>query len=291
MSLYANLRYAAVGGGLRAEPYLIEGDGRVATPAMTALTAAQAARRVAGRTVVFTIHGFNVSYDRGLRSLALLEDKLVPRLPASFLMVGVLWPGDFAIPVINYPGEWRDAVNGGQALARFANTTLKGAADFCFLSHSLGGRLALEAVANLDRKAARVCLTAAATDNDCLVDPYDVSAANSGRLTYLASKKDKVLRLAYPVGDWAGDIFAGDDDNAFRGALGRYGAKWPRQYDRPQNVGGFQVDPDLGFDHGNYFPPGKFNEPQEDSHEQVARFAAEFLKGGSPSWPLVGPYP
>ena len=283
MSLYVNLRYGAVGGGLRTDPYLIEGDGRVGRPVMTSLTAAQAAARVAGRTVVFTVHGFNVSYDSGLRSLARMEDLLATHLPSNFLMVGVLWPGDFIIPAINYPGEWRDAVNGGKALARFANTTLRGAADFCFLSHSLGGRLVLEAVAGLERRAARVCLTASATDDDCLESPYGVTVANSRALTYLASKQDMVLRLAYPIGDWAGDVFLGDKDDALRGALGRYGAKSPRTH-QPK-AWGFKVDDGLKYGHGSYFPPGKASEAAKPSHGDVARFAANFLTGGAPAWP------
>ena len=285
MSLYLNLRYGAVGGGLRTEPYLIEGDGRVARPLMVSLSAGQAAERVAGRTLVFTVHGFNVSYDSGLRSLARLEDRLAAHLPANFLMIGVLWPGDFIVPAINYPGEWRDAVNGGRALARFANTTLRGAADVCFLSHSLGGRLALEAAAGLNRKAARVCLTAPATDNDCLESPYDTAVANSGQLTYLASMKDMVLKLAYPIGDWAGDLFMGDDDDALRGALGRFGAKWPRTH-KP-TAWGFKVADSLKYGHGSYFPPGKASATTEPSHEAVARFAATFLKGGAPVWPAA----
>jgi hypothetical protein len=281
MSLYVNLRYGAVGGGLRTDPYLIEGDGRVAKPKMAALDSREAARRVAGRTLVFTVHGFNVSYDKGLRSLARLEDALA--LPPNFLCVGVLWPGDFFIPAINYPGEWRDAVNGGKALARFANTTLSGASDVCFLSHSLGGRLALEAVAGLNRKAARVCLTAAATDDDCLEKPYDVAVANSGLLTYLASKKDMVLKLAYPIGDWAGDVFFGDDDSALRGALGRNGARWPRTH-RP-TAWGLTVPDSPKYDHGNYFPPSAPRDVIEARQKAVARFAADFLTGGSPIWP------
>lgn len=286
MSLYVNLRYGAVGGGLRTDPYLIEGDGTVATPRMKSLAQAEAARRVAGRTVVFAVHGFNVSYDSGLRSLGRLEAALRAQgLPESFLVIGVLWPGDFVIPAINYPGEWRDAVKGGQALARFANTTLNSANAFCFLSHSLGGRLALEAVAGLDRKATRVCLTAPATDNDCLEDPYDVSVANSEQLTYLASMKDMVLKLAYPVGDWAGDIFLGDDDGALRGALGRHGARWPRT--RKPAAFGFTVADQPAYGHGSYFPPGSPGQVLAASHGDVAKFLVSFLKGEKPSWSPV----
>jgi hypothetical protein len=285
MSLYLNLRYESVGGPLRKDPYLIEGDGTAAKPLMRSLSNSEAAQRVAGRTVVFTVHGFNVSYVSGLCSLARLEKKLAPLLPPQFLMVGVLWPGDFIIPAINYPGEWRDAVNGGKAVARFANTALGGAADFCFLSHSMGGRLTLEAVAGLKRKASRVCLTAAATDADCLEWPYGKTVSNSGQLTYLASKEDMVLKLAYPIGDWAGHVFFGDKDDDMSGALGRYGARWPRT--RRPTAWGVTVPNDLKYDHGNYFPPGKASIPDKPSQEQVARFAARFLAGGPASWPPV----
>jgi len=285
MSLYVNMRYDSVGGPLRKDPYLIEGDGLAAKPLMKSLSNSEAAQRVAGRTVVFTVHGFNVSYAGGLCSLARLEQKLVPLLPPHFLMVGVLWPGDFIIPAINYPGEWRDAVKGGQALARFADNVLNGAADFCFLSHSLGGRLTLEAVAALKRKASRVCLTAAAADADSLEWPYSATVTNSGQVTWLASKEDMVLKLAYPIGDWAGHVFFGDKDDDLAGALGRYGAKWPRTHN--PKARGLTVPDALKYDHGNYFPPGKASIPDKPSQEMVAKFAASFLKGGPPLWPPV----
>ena len=285
MSLYVNMRYESVGGPLRKDPYLIEGDGLAAKPLMKSLSNSEAAQRVAGRTVVFTVHGFNVSYVGGLCSLARLEKKLVPLLPPHFLMVGVLWPGDFIIPAINYPGEWRDAVNGGKALAKFADTVLNGAADFCFLSHSLGGRLTLEAVAALKRKASRVCLTAAAADADSLEWPYSATVTNSGQVTWLASLEDMVLKLAYPIGDWAGHVFFGDKDDDLAGALGRYGGKWPRTH-KP-TARGFTVADALKYDHGNYFPSGKASIPDKPSQEMVAKFAANFLKGDAPLWPPV----
>lgn len=183
MTLYVTLRSGAGGRDLAPSARVIESPGVGPNPSVRFLSDLEAAKTAAGRTVVFMIHGFNVTYAKGLRSLALLDGRLRQLLPAHFLPVGVLWPGDAVIPVINYPGEWRDAVRSGRLLARYANTVLGAAEDICFLSHSLGGRLALEAVANLDRKAARVCLTAAATDDDCLEAPYDVSLRNSGRLT------------------------------------------------------------------------------------------------------------
>ena len=291
MTLYVTTR---AGGGSRSmakAARLIEGDGRLKAPGVRFLDDVEIARKVAGKTVVFTIHGFNVSYDSGLRSLARLEDALARRLPGNYLVVGVLWPGDFIVPAINYPGEWRDAVDSGRLLAQFVNAKMRGAADVCFLSHSLGGRLALEAVAHLDRKATHVCLTAAATDNDCLEDPYDVSVANSDQMTYLASKKDVVLKLAYPIGDWAGDVFVGDDDSALRGALGRHGARWPRT--GTETVKGQRLPDSAKYGHGSYFPSGDFKDdpagPKSASSDVVARFAAYFFTRGARAWPPPSP--
>ncbi|MET0294196.1 MAG: alpha/beta hydrolase, partial [Phenylobacterium sp.] len=164
MTLYLNMRQGAVGGAL-VEPYLLSGDGMGPKPALRALDNRAAAELVQGRTVVFAVHGFNVSYEKGVRSLAKLERAMA--LPADHVVMGVLWPGDYWIPAINYPVEWQDAVRGGQALARYADTVLKGAQGFSFFSHSLGGRLTLEAAAHLRRRLVRVCLAAPATDDDC----------------------------------------------------------------------------------------------------------------------------
>jgi len=283
VTLYVTLRSGAGGRDLAPSARVIESPGVGPNPSVRFLSDLEAAKTAAGRTVVFMIHGFNVTYAKGLRSLALLDGRLRQLLPAHFLPVGVLWPGDAVIPVINYPGEWRDAVRSGRLLARYANTVLGAAEDICFLSHSLGGRLALEAVANLDRKAARVCLTAAATDDDCLEAPYDVSLRNSGRLTYVASRKDIVLRLAYPIGDWFGDVFLGDRDSPVRGALGRYGPRWSRP--AAPSVPGVKLGDGLKYDHGDYFPPGEAGADLTERQARVAAFAATFLAGGAVAWP------
>ena len=264
------------------EAVLMQGDGKAATLSLARPPLAEIPGLVSGKTVVFAVHGFNVGFESGVRSFALLHDALQKRLP-GYVLVGVLWPGDFVVPAINYPGEWRDAAESGRLIAAFCNQYLDQAADICFLSHSLGGRVTLEAVANLDRPAASVCLTAAATDDDCLEDPYDLAVENSGRMTYLASRKDVVLKLAYPIGDWAGDLFFGDRDKAFRGALGRNGAKWPKT--KAETVKGLILANDPPYGHGSYFPTGEAGGKASDSSLKVARFAAAFFKEGRTVWP------
>lgn len=277
MTLYLNMRQGAVGGAL-IEPYVLSGDGLAAKPTLRTLDHRAAAERVQGRTVVFAVHGFNVSYEKGVRSLAKLEKALA--LPSDHVFMGVLWPGDYWIPAINYPAEWQDAVQGGQHLARYADAVLKDAQGFSFFSHSLGGRLALEAASHLRRRLVRVCLAAPATDDDCLERPYDVAVRNAERLTWLASKKDNVLRIAYRLGDWAGDLFFGDDDAPGSGALGWHGARWRGS----PTAFGVQIPKEQKFDHGDYFPPSDMAGVIKPTQAKAIAYARTFLLGGSPSW-------
>ncbi|MDG2520002.1 alpha/beta fold hydrolase [Caulobacter segnis] len=264
MTLYLNLR--------ESQPQMMSGDGG---PGARLIADEAVNGEIRGRTVVFGVHGFNVRYKSGLRSLARLDAAL--KLPQSHVFIGVLWPGDFWVPVINYPAEWEDAVKGGQALARYAQARMASAPRFAFVSHSLGGRLALEAAAHLpDDRVGRVCLMAAATDDNCLERPYDVSLRKAQKLTGLASRKDKVLAVAYPLGDFAGDLLFRDKDSPFRGALGRYG---PR-FKTPNWV---RIENREGFTHSDYFPPGDTT-PLKPTQGKAIRYARDFLLSDEPGW-------
>ena len=103
-----------------------------ATPIlMSAIGEAASSRRV-----VFVSHGFNVPWERGIISAARMHSDLrgqnVPfPLGADSLFVGVLWPGDWWIPAINYPTEAEDAVNSGRRLAAAINLHFRGARRDC----------------------------------------------------------------------------------------------------------------------------------------------------------------
>ncbi len=133
--------------------------------------------RFAGRNILFAAHGFNVSQLEGPCSLGLLGSYL--NLPSLDVFVGVLWPGDSVVPIIDYPFEGNVAQDCGGRLATFCNQACAKAQSLSFVSHSLGARLVLEAVARLDRKAQSVCLTAAAINRDCLVSEYSNAAGNA----------------------------------------------------------------------------------------------------------------
>lgn len=277
MTLYANFRTSAVGGSIVDEPYVLEGDGIADPVALRTLGWTIPRERVAGREVVFAVHGFNVSYAQGVHVLAALERDLA--LAPHFLFVGVLWPGDWWIPVVNYPAEAGDAVRCGQRLARFANQALGSAAAVSFVSHSLGGRLVLEAVKNLDRSAREVCVTAAAVDDDCLsTAQYTGARMNARRTSVLASTRDLVLRLAYPVGDFLSDVFY-DDDSPWRKALGYHGPR-PEPLD---SVAHAQIAPGDEVGHLDYFPPAAGAPSQKTRH--VEGFVREALSGTAHVWP------
>jgi len=278
VTFFLDFRTDAVGGGILDEPRVLEGDGLVDPPPLRSLGLTLPSDRIAGREVVFATHGFNVSRKAGIHALARLEHDL--NLPPTFVFVGVLWPGDWWIPAVNYPAEAGDAVRCGRLLAKFVNTTLSGASGVSLVSHSLGGRLVLEAVTRLDRPAREVCVIAAAVDDDCLTSSqYEGACSNARRISVLASKSDKVLRLAYPAGDFLSDIFFHDDDNPNRKALGYHGP-----HPRAEGVLHAQIRDDARYNHSDYFPPSDLGQPVAKQNLPEA-FIAETLLDRPHTWP------
>lgn len=278
MTLFLNFRTRSVAGDVLADPYLLEGDGLADRPALRSLEWLTVPARFAGRHVVFATHGFNVSYVAGVHALAELERAL--QLDSRFVVVGVLWPGDWWIPVVNYPAEASDAVRCGQRLARFVDDWLAGASAVSFVSHSLGARLVLEAAQGIRRRARQVCVMAAAADDDCLFGPqYAAACRNADRVTVLASRKDVVLKIAYPVGDFVSDVLLRDDDSPWRAALGYHG---PRPMQPVAGVVPAQIPDAQGYNHGDYLPPlgaapGRWSRP--------AQFVRECLLDVPHPWP------
>ena len=259
MTLYLNFRSRTIAGSV-VDARVMDGDGTAMPPALRLIPEVEVPGRFAGRSILFAVHGFNVPQQPGACALGNLEAYLTQSgvLRPSNLFVGVLWPGDYWIPAINYPFEGNDAIACGQRLAAFCNRWLDAAPAISFISHSLGARLVLEAVANMRQRAHLVCLAAAAINRDCLGAQYAVAAENADSIAVLASRQDLVLRLAYPVGDMISDIL-NPDHAMFRGALGRNGpalpapphARLPWQIpdqDSPAHRG--------NFGHGDYLPPG-----------------------------------
>lgn len=234
----------------------------------------------AGRHVILAIHGFNVSRPKGVRSLARLESGL--RLTNDQLFFGVLWPGDFWLPVVNYPAESGDAAASGLFLAQYLNMWMSRAASISFISHSLGARVLLEAVKGLARPAREVVVTAGAVDDNCLAGQYAAARANAGRVSVLSSAKDRVLGLAYPLGDFVSDIFWRDKDSPWHGALGLHG---PNPAEVFPQVTPRQIPKEPPYDHGDYFPPSDFPLRSPRSPKPKWERSADYMQRAVNGWP------
>lgn len=206
---------------------------------------------ISGKNLLFTTHGFNVSYQDGACSLGLLDSYL--SLASPHLFIGMLWPGDSWLPVVDYPFEGDVALDCGKRLATFCNSQCGSAQSVSFLSHSLGARLVLEAITHLNRKSQSVCLTAAAINRDCLTTEYFGAASDSAVISILASHEDYVLKIAFPIGDPFADLLH-DDHTPFQRALGSDGPPTPtlRQIRYP-----WQIPDRCNFGHGDYLPPNQ----------------------------------
>jgi hypothetical protein len=281
MTLYLNFRSQGVGGAV-IEPYVLEGNGVAAPPALRAISSVEFAPRTADKHVLFAAHGFNVSYEYGARSLGQLEPQL--GLSASEIYLGVLWPGDYWLPVVNYPFEGGVAMDCGRRLAEFCDRWLTRAQSISFISHSLGARVILEAVKNLTRRARVVCLAAAAINRDCLETEYAAAASNADSISILASHEDWVLKVAFQIGDPISDLLH-DDHTLFEKALGYDGPPTPAP---PPIRSPWQIPDACGYGHGDYLPPGDQIQPPpppDPKWPRAAAFMARAFHGQPQTWP------
>ena len=278
MTLFVNLRagpYGAV-----CTPYVLSGDALAEPQAMISVAWNTVPVLMRGKTVFLAAHGFNVSYQSGLRSLARLEAAIAPGAGEVFL--GVLWPGDWIVPAINYPVEDGVASQAGALLGAFMNRWLASARSVCMLSHSLGARVVLAAIKASRRRITRACITAGAVNAGCLEEEFAAAAANCDSLVTLSSRADRVLEFAYPPGDLLADVLDPDHPPC-ETALGRAGPNLPF----PSFVRPYEIEDSAGYDHSDYFPPGTPDGSPLDivKWKQSAQFISAALRGRSPSWP------
>lgn len=280
MTLFLNFRTRSAGGAVNTNPQLYDGLGDRTQPGWTLIPQARLRATFAGKSILFGVHGFNVTQLNGAVSFGLLDHHLGLSDPNIF--VGVLWPGDSVIPVIDYPFEGNVAIDCGQRLAAFCNEFCDTAQALSFVSHSLGARLVLEAVSALNRKASTLCLTAAAINRDCLTAEYAAAANNCEQISILASREDKVLKLAFPIGDPL-SLLLHADHSPFQVALGAEGPPTPalRQVRQPWQIGDSEQTGG-NYDHGDYLPP---NTPRK--WPSVADFIKRAFLEQAQIWPVA----
>jgi len=282
MTYFINLRAGPF--GAVCSPYVLSGDALTADPQLTAVQSTSVPYLTKGKNVLLAAHGFNVSYVQGVWSLQHLETALAID-PDKEVFFGVLWPGDWVVPAVNYPFEDGVASHAGKLLGGFCNSYLTGANSLSMLSHSLGARVILDAIKASQQRIRLACITAGAVNNDCLREEYAQAAANCDAFRTLSSRQDLVLELAYPPGDLLADALD-PDHPPFEPALGRCGPAKPL----PANVMAREIAPSPPYNHGNYFPPEAWTDPplipagQPDWRNAVSFMAAAF-RGATPAWP------
>lgn len=231
--------------------------------------------------VTLAIHGFNVTRPSGRQSLGDFAAAL-EGAQARGPVVCVLWPGDASLgplSFLSYPLEGNDADDTAAALADWVNRHLRDDTTIAVVSHSLGARVALGALARVDRRRfglREVCVMAAAVDDASVSDPglYRPVADRVTSVSVLASRRDRVLQWAYPAGDLVQALLFFWKD-APGGALGRHGPRPFRQWPVPDDIATTIIPDDRNAGHGDYL----FSPVPNDNQRRAAAFADHVLGG------------
>jgi hypothetical protein len=281
MTLFLNFRVSAVAGAV-VDPYLLEGDGTTSPPSLAVVDWARVPSIIGGKNLLFAAHGFNVNYQQGAYSLGSLGQRLAFDSPNLF--IGILWPGDAWIPVIDYPFEGDVAIDCGQRLAGFCESWCAQAQSLSFASHSLGARVILEAIGDLRVTARLACVTAGAVNRDCFDAEYSGLLRNVRDIRCLSSHKDDVLKLAFAIGDPFADLLH-DDHTPFRAALGDDGpsAPTPDEVTTP-----WQIPDQQCYGHGDYLPSANATPPTSGEPPKWTR-VSDFVRNAFLNLPQTWP--
>jgi len=227
--------------------------------------------------ITFLVHGYNVDRPQGRNSLLRLAQSLPSA--ADGAVVAVLWPGDHWSRAVSYPLEGKDADDSAAALARYIGDVIGRGSELSFVSHSLGARVVMETVKRLNKNdypVLQVCLLAPAIDDVSLAHPGDYlhTVPKAQRVAVLASREDRVLKLAYPAGDLLqAFVFFWRDRIGL--ALGYHGPKKSGTHTIPGQVYHAQIPDARKADHGHYLPD---NPPTLNQSSSVS-FANAVLQG------------
>jgi Alpha/beta hydrolase of unknown function (DUF900) len=142
MTLFIDLRASGKGG-------IVADEGQAWVDGTTLVSSEDFAQRVRGRDLFLATHGFNVDRQDGIDSLSLWSRRCP--LPVNAMFIGVLWPGDSRLlPFVNYVYAGTEAMSSGKLLAAYLNKNAVMAQSLAFFSHSLGVRVVLQTIRDLN---------------------------------------------------------------------------------------------------------------------------------------------
>jgi hypothetical protein len=285
MTSFLDVRIQAVGGGLAAEVGVCQAT---TIDNYQSLDPAQMLKDIRGCHVLIATHGFNNDRAAGIASLSNWATLL--QLPPTAAFVGLLWPGDSIwAHGLDYPDEPKIADEAGALLGPWLDINFAGAASISFASHSLGARVVLATISNMNLPIRRVALMAGAIDDNCLNKEFQPVTENIGEISILASAKDTVLSEMFPLGNFFAGIIA-EGHPWWRAAIGHKGpAKpLPANFQAP-----YEIPDDWSFNHGNYLqidqpppaalplpvdvPPQGSSEPSDGGPGWQEAFTAAFV--------------
>ncbi len=244
MTRFLDVRLSPVGGELAKSVSIYQGT---SIDNYQGLDLAQLKADIAGRHVLIVAHGFKNDRADGIAHLSNWEGLL--QLPPASVFVGLLWPGDSVwAHGLDYPEEPRVANDAGDLIAPFLDANFAGAASLSFASHSLGARVVLQTISKMNSPVRRTLLMAGAIDDNCLNTEYLGAGEKIAEISALASKKDKVLSMIFPLGNLFGGIIAAGHP-WWRAALGHAGPSNPQpgNFQPP-----FEIPDDWDYGHGDY---------------------------------------
>jgi hypothetical protein len=244
MTRFLDVRLDPVGGDLATSVAIYQGT---SIADYKGLELAELRKDIKGQHLLIGTHGYNVNRADGIVHLSNWEGLLQLSSPSIF--VGLLWPGDSIwAHGLDYPEEPKIANEAGDLIAPFLDTNFEEAASISFASHSLGARVVLQTISKMTLQVRRVTLMAGAIDDNCLDAEYKATSGRIGRVSVLASKKDKVLSALFPLGNLIGGILA-EGHPWLRAALGHCGPSKPR----PANFQSpFEIPSNWDYGHHNY---------------------------------------
>ncbi|MFZ0301151.1 MAG: alpha/beta hydrolase [Terracidiphilus sp.] len=244
MTRFLDVRLQPVGGAVAHQVALFSGT---SIDNYTGVTLPDFKNFIQGQHVLIGAHGFNVDRADGVSSLSGWEGLL--QLPQSSVFAGLLWPGDSIwAHGLDYPSEASVADQAGQLIGSYIETNFAAAASISFVSHSLGARVVLAAISNMQRRVRRLTLMAGAIDNDCLTNEYGTVPDTVDSISLLASNGDTVLSELFPLGNFFAGIL--DEGHPWvRSALGHRGPAGtaPANFEPP-----YQIPDGWSYNHGDY---------------------------------------
>ena len=121
---------------------------------------------------------------------------------------------------------------------------------------------------------------AGAIDDDCLNNEFGAAAPRIGEISVLASKKDEVLSMAFPLRNFFGGIIAAGHP-WWHGALGRSGPSnpWPANFHAP-----FEIPDNWEFGHGDYLRIDPSPLPNISTPTDVPPNGADRPANGATGW-------